>query len=462
MAPSTSAQGAAAGQIKGASGQYAEAVEIIRRAMRVEPDYAQWIPSALQWFLIALGRHDEAKEIANGVLLSRTTITNTQGAALRHLAVIAVFEDEVDVARSYIKRLRKLKPKWSVSGVLRSNYYFKNQDFIKRYANALRKAGLPEYPPGKGPKAKPKKPSIAVLPFANLSDDKEQEYFADGMTDDLITDLSKLSGLIVIARNSVFTYKGKAVKVQEIAKDLNVTHVLEGSVRRSGGKVRINAQLIDAQTGAHLWAEIFDREFTEIFALQDDVREKIVAALKVTLTADEKKKLARRPTANLKAYETYLRAREAHQRFDAPGLTKALKLYQEAIDLDPTFADAYAGDALAATVIYFKGLFWVLKEDDARQRAEQSITRALKFDPGNVNAFRARARIKSINGRHDDAIATARHAVAANPNKASAHRSLASALLFAGRKDQALREVEAAGRLDPKPDVIDGAASGLV
>ena len=107
-----------------------------------------------------------------------------------------------------------------------------------------------------------------------MSDDKEQEYFADGMTDDLITDLSKLSGLIVIARNSVFTYKGKAVKVQEIAKDLNVTHVLEGSVRRSGGKVRINAQLIDAQTGAHLWAEIFDREFTEIFALQDDVREK--------------------------------------------------------------------------------------------------------------------------------------------------------------------------------------------
>ena len=182
----------------------------------------------------------------------------------------------------------------------------------------------------------------------------------------------------------------------------------------------------------------------------------------MTLTADEKKKLARRPTANLKAYETYLRAREAHQRFDAPGLTKALKLYQEAIDLDPTFADAYAGDALAATVIYFKGLFWILKEDDARQRAEQSITRALKFDPGNVNAFRARARIKSINGRHDDAIATARHAVAANPNKASAHRSLASALLFAGRKDQALREVEAAGRLAPKPDVIDGAASGLV
>ncbi len=162
----------------------------------------------------------------------------------------------------------------------------------------------------------PDKPSIAVLPFTNMSADREQEYFSDGITDDIITDLAKISGLFVIARNSVFTYKGRAVKVQKVARDLGVRYVLEGSVRKAEGKVRINAQLVDATTGRHLWAERSDRDYKEIFALQDEVIGKIVSALAVKLTDSEKAgRAARKERTNLQAHETFLRAKQYLWRF---------------------------------------------------------------------------------------------------------------------------------------------------
>ena len=163
--------------------------------------------------------------------------------------------------------------------------------------------------------ALPEKPSIAVLPFQNMSGDSEQEYFADGMTEDLITDLSKVSGLFVIARNSSFAYKGRSVKVQEIGRDLGVRFVLEGSVRKAGNRVRITAQLIDAGSGGHLWAERFDRDLTDIFSTQDEVVEKIVGALAVTLTQGEEQRLRRRGTSSVEAYEILAaRPRIAHTR----------------------------------------------------------------------------------------------------------------------------------------------------
>src|SRR5437763_2315023 len=158
--------------------------------------------------------------------------------------------------------------------------------------------------------AVPQKPSIAVLPFTNMSGDAEQEYFSDGMTEDLITDLSKISALFVIARNSSFAYKGKSMKVQEIGRDLGVRFVLEGSIRKSGNRARITAQLIDAESGGHLWADRSDRDLTDIFATQDEAVEKIVRALAVTLTQGEERRLGKRGTTHIEAYETYLRARE--------------------------------------------------------------------------------------------------------------------------------------------------------
>ncbi len=199
----------------------------------------------------------------------------------------------------------------------------------------------------------PDKPSIAVLPFTNMSDDPEQEYFADGITDDLITDLSKVSGLFVIARNSSFAYKGKTVTIRQVAEELGVRYVLEGSVRRAGDQVRINAQLIDAMTGGHLWAERYDRDQDDLFAMQDDVIEKIVSALAVRLTDTEQEQLTRIPTDNLEAYDYYLRAeQEGFYNISSTGtFNRTLSFYKRAIELDPAFADAYAGYARTAVEI---------------------------------------------------------------------------------------------------------------
>jgi TolB-like protein/class 3 adenylate cyclase len=311
-------------------------------------------------------------------------------------------------------------------------------------------------------KALSEKPSIAVLPFANLSDDKEQEYFADGMTDDLITDLSKVSGLVVIARNSVFTYKGRNVKVQDVAKDLNVSHVLEGSIRRAGGKVRINAQLIDAKTGSHLWAETFDRAYKDVFELQDEITAEITAAMKVKLTADEKEILALRPTQNLEAYEAYLKAKEVHHTLDWQYLGIAFTHYQKAIRKDPTFAEAYAEDARLAVFVFFVQNWTLFSPSQARQRFENSSRRALELDPGNATALRARTSMLLIDGLREEAVVIARRVVSSNPSSAAARISLAEALLYSGKIDEARQAMDVALRLDPKPNPFDTHIAGLV
>src|SRR5207247_2291339 len=188
--------------------------------------------------------------------------------------------------------------------------------------------------------ASPKKLSIAVLPFANMSGDAEQEYFADGISEDTITALSKLSQLFVIARNSSFTFKGRNVNVQEVGRSLGVRYVLEGSVRKSGNRVRITAQLIDATSGGHIWAERFDRELTDIFAVQDDVTQQIVGALALNLTERDQQRLATEQTGNLEAYDCFLRGREQLWRFTREQNTQARELLQRAIELDPKFAPA--------------------------------------------------------------------------------------------------------------------------
>ena len=188
----------------------------------------------------------------------------------------------------------------------------------------------------------PDQPSIAVLPFVNISGDPEQEYFSDGITEDLITDLSQISGLLVIARHSVFTYKGKAVKVQDVSNDLKVRYVLEGSVRKVGDRVRITAQLADAETGGHLWAERYDSELKDIFTLQDEVTQKVVNALAVTLTKGEENRLTQRHTDNLEAYDYALRGLDYYFRFTKDAHTLALKMFEKAIELDPEYALAYS------------------------------------------------------------------------------------------------------------------------
>ncbi|MCH8914155.1 MAG: tetratricopeptide repeat protein [Planctomycetes bacterium] len=295
------------------------------------------------------------------------------------------------------------------------------------------------------------KPSIAVLPFDNLSDDSEQEYFADGLTDDLITDLSKISGLVVIARNSVFTYKDQGVDIRDVARELGVRYVLEGSVRRAGDNVRINAQLIDGRTGNHLWAERYDRQYADIFAIQDQVIESIVEALSVQLTETERTEVARLPTDNLEAYDYYLRGEKLAYRADPASVADALRFYQKAIALDPDFADAHAGYARVAVDVLTYGFLDSLPSAVARKRAYEAAGRALSLNPRLARSYSVLALLQMFDSEHENAVASARKAVALNPNSAEAHLNLAVVLVYAGRQNEALQAMETVLRLNPKP-----------
>ncbi|MCH6589703.1 MAG: tetratricopeptide repeat protein [Proteobacteria bacterium] len=308
----------------------------------------------------------------------------------------------------------------------------------------------------------PDKPSIAVLPFVNMSGDPEQEYFADGMTEDLITDLSKISGLFVIARSSTFTYKGRSVKVREVAEELGVRYVLEGSVRLAGDQVRINAQLIDATTGGHLWADRYDGSLANIFPLQDKVTEKIVAALALNLTDSEQAQLRRKPTDNLEAYDYYLRAKQGTYGYDGEGLADALSLYEKAVALDPKFADAYAGYARVAVDVWRLDVDSVLPGPVARKRAYEAAAQALALDANNPGAYSVLGMLQMVDSRYDEAITSVKKAVSLDPNNAEAYINLALVLTHSGRPTEAVAAMETALRLNPRPPPGVNLLSGFI
>jgi adenylate cyclase len=294
-------------------------------------------------------------------------------------------------------------------------------------------------------------PSLAVLPFSNLSGDPEQEYFSDGLTEDLITDLSRIAGLSVIARNSTFTYKGRAVRVEEVGRELGVSHVLEGSVRRSGDRVRINAQLVDATSGSHLWAERYDRSLDDIFDLQDDVALSIVAALRVRLTDVEAQRLDRPLTENLEAYDLYLQGLALSQQMGREGRLEAKSLLERAIELDPEFGPAYA--ALAAVWVGAWLGHWT-RDEGTPERAAALADRSLELDDSHVPSLVWAVNAYDLVGRNEDALATAQRAVALGPGSAGAHMVLARTLRSAGREREAEREFQEALRLNPLDPLV--------
>ena len=307
--------------------------------------------------------------------------------------------------------------------------------------------------PQAAPPAAPKKLSIAVLPFANMSGDVEQEYFADGISEDIITALSKLSQLFVIARNSSFTFKGKNVNVQEVGKSLGVRYVLEGSVRKSGNRVRITAQLIDATTGGHLWAERFDRDLTDIFAVQDDVTQQIVGALELNLTEGDRQRLATEQTDNVEAYDCFLRGRELWHLLTKETNIEARDLLQRAIELDPKFASAHAFLALTHGLDYLNR--WSPSPPRSHEQAEEVATRAVALDDRDPWAHWALGIVNLYARRHDEAISEAERAIVLNPNFAEGYVSLGETLHYAGRSEEALEYFDRAMALNPHfPDVL--------
>ena len=291
--------------------------------------------------------------------------------------------------------------------------------------------------------------SIAILPFINMSGDPEQEYFSDGISEDIITDLSKIAGLTVIARNSSFTYKGRAVDVRTIGRELGVQSVLEGSIRRAGQRVRITAQLIGAASGAHLWAERYDRDLTDIFAVQDDVTRRIVDALKVTLSPTEKAQLAEADTSNLEAYEFALRGREA-----LLGTTKnratfeqAKKLFLRAIELDPQYAKAYAGLGFAYMFDYQNR--WSDDPDGSLRLARDYAERAIEKDPKEAIAHAVAAIAATFDRDLDRAQSEIDLALSLNPNLAMGYSILGGIRIYLGEPQEAIPMIERAMRLDP-------------
>jgi adenylate cyclase len=292
----------------------------------------------------------------------------------------------------------------------------------------------------------PDRPSVAVLPFSNVSQDPSQEYFSDGVTEDLITGLSKVSGLFVIARNSVFTYKGKAVKVRDVGRELGVRYVLEGGVQRFGSRVRITAQLVDATTGYHIWAERYDREVNDIFALQDEVTQRIVSAMAVKLTEAEKRRLGQPPTGNPEAYDLVLRGHEERRLTTREGNADARRLFVKALDLDPNYAGAYLG--LAWTHLQSWQFMWST-DREGLERARELAEKAIALNDSLVGAHHVLGQIYLWMKQHDRAIAEAQKAVALAPNDADGYETLAETLCWSGRPEECIQAIRHAMRLNP-------------
>ncbi len=299
----------------------------------------------------------------------------------------------------------------------------------------------------------PDKPSIAVLPFTNMSDLAEQEYFVDGMTEDLITDISKIPEVFVIARNSVFTSKGKAVKVRQVAEELGVRYVMEGSVQRTGNQVRINAQLIDATTGGHVWAERYDGILDDVFAMRDEITRNIVAALEITFVDQSQAGQDRVETDSSEAYDMYLLGWARYRLFTPEDIVKAIAHLENAVELDPNFARAHAALAASYFAIWNNGWSSVgIDYDKAWKMTNQHLELAMK-DPTPL-AHRIRAKQHEYAGQTGKALADAERAIELDPNDPDGYVAMGSLMVNLDWADEGLEFIQKAMRLDPQSDYM--------
>jgi adenylate cyclase len=295
--------------------------------------------------------------------------------------------------------------------------------------------------------ALPDKPSVAVLPFANMSSDPEQEFFADGIAEDIITALSRYPSLFVIARNSCFTYKGRAVDVKQVGRELGVRYVLEGGLRKSGNRIRVTAQLVEADTGKHVWAERYDRDLADIFALQDEITEAVTIAIAPAIADAEQQRAMRKPPGSLDAWAAYQRGLWHASKVTPDDNVLAQGLFQQAIDLDPTLSGAYVGLAVAHAQA---ADFQTRSRAEMRSSIEALARRAVALDGADAEARSLLANALWGRGDYQGALAEAERALATTPNLAFAHHMLGATLIFSGRAKEGLKALERSIRLDPR------------
>ena len=314
----------------------------------------------------------------------------------------------------------------------------------------IRAGGTGEVHTGKTPD----KPSIAVLPFTNLSRDKEQEYLADGISEDLITALSRIHWFFVIARYSSFSYKGEAADVTRIASELGVRYVIEGSVRKSGDRIRISAQLIDATTGHHVWAETYSRDLQDIFEVQDDMAQTIAGAVEPELSAAERERAVCTSPENLGAWEIYQRGLWHLWNFNRDDMAEAQRLFQQVHQLDPGFSPAYSFESYSHYLDTMLGFSPAPEQSLAL--AHQAARTALARDDKDPAAYFAMGRVCMMQGKHDDSVAALSRAIELSPSFALAHHGLGFALVLSGRPEEGADELDKAMRLSPRDPVLWG------
>jgi TolB-like protein/Tfp pilus assembly protein PilF len=422
------------------AGRCDESIPEYKKAIRLNP----LPPNMYLWSLglsyAYIGQYNEA------ITWCEKAVSQEPNNLLARMMMTVVYSlsGHDEKARVEADEVLRIQPKFTLNKFKKKLTYKREVD-RERLLSALRKAGIPDKPP----LPLPDKPSIAVLPFENMSDDPKQDYFSDGLTEEIITALSKIGRLFVIARNSTFTYKGKPVKVQQVSRELGVRYVLEGSVRKSDEQVRITAQLIDAISGDHLWAERYDRDLKNIFALQDDITKKIIMAMQVKLTDGEQARAAAKGTKNLEAYLKYLQARDHLLKLNPERNALGKQLAEEAITLDSEYAMAYR--VLGATHMTDLWLGTSKSPKDSIAKAIELTKKAIALDETYAEAYGQLGFLFSIIGQHDKAIAEAEKAVSLNPNSAQSYYRVGKTLSFAGMWKKSIPAYKKAIRLNPIP-----------
>jgi len=420
------------------AGNNEKAIPLFEEALRLNPKPDNVLYRYFGNALANVGRYEEA------IALQKRAIQQNPHDIFAHMVMASVcsMAGRKAEARAAANEVLRLNPNFSVASI-RKVRPDRDPVVAKRWCDTLVEAGLPETPP----LPLPDKPSIAVLPFVNLSDDKGQEYFSYGLTEEIITALSKTPKLFVIARNSSFVYKGKPVNVQQVSRELGVKYVLEGSVRRSGDQLRVTAQLIDATTRNHLWAERYDREMKDVFAIQDDVTMKILTSLQVKLTAGEEARMWARGTKNLNAYLKLLAATENMFQFNKEHNALAQQLAKEAIELDPQYASAYVilGKTHMMDVLLGTGS----SPKQSMAQAFQMTQKAIAIDESLGAARGLLGFLHTMAGQFEKGIAEAEKAVSLEPNSDIVLQYMGLALRWGGRPNEAIPVIKKAIRLNP-------------
>jgi adenylate cyclase len=420
-------------------GRYEEALALIERAIRINPKPASYYFVQYGLANMGLGRYEKAIEVFKNALSKAPK----NMFAWMNLAICYVLTDKVDEAEKAAAEVLKVQPAFCIDLYKKTFSGSEETDRGKLYIGALRKAGLSEKPP----LPLPDKPSIAVLAFDNLSGDPKQEYFSDGIAENIITALSKVGELFVIARNSSFTYKGKPVKIQQIGRQLGVRYVLEGSVRRSGDRLRITAQLIDAKNGQHLWAENYDRDFKDIFEMQDEITMKIVTELRVELTLGEQARILAKTTNNPEVFLKTIRLHSLWNDGTKESLIRFGQLAQEIVEAEPESPTGYR-----ALGWYHWGLAG--KGESPRDNFSKAFKfgqKALALDESDAFTNATLGNIYLLTKNYDKAIELGKRSVELLPNGAIVHCLFGSTLSYAGRVDEAIVHIKQAIRLNPFP-----------